>query len=679
MLNINYLPVHFSVFLILGIILGTLFSFLLDLLFAIMTILLVLLFYLYYMAEESYAPPYFFVIITAVLFLNIGILSITSIKPKYQKGHYMNFMKSENRTVLKISKILKNSKVYERYEASIIELNGQNVLGKVLLHTKKDSLGKIFNIDELLYTSNRFEEMQSPLSPYEFDYKKYLKHQGIYHQMTFGENEYITMGLGETSLKGLAHSIRERIHKELERYNFSGDELSIINALLLGNRTDISKVQFQQYRDAGAIHILALSGLHIGIILLFLNFLFHPLEKLANGKLAKLVIIIACLWSYALLAGLTASIIRAVAMFTAISIGMLSNRPTEVRNSLIISLFFLLLSNPLYLFDIGFQLSYTAVFSIVWLQPVFHGFWIPKSKLMRYFWNLLTVSLAAQLGLLPLTLFYFHQFPSLFFVSSLIIIPFLGVILGLGFLIIILALFHILPEFLADIYELILRTMNNFVAFISFQDGFVLRNITMSIYLLFSCYVFMICSVTWLKKRSVKNFYFLLFSILIVQVNLTYEKFIIQYSNQFIVFNQSRETILVNRSGENIVVFKNNNEPNKSSYSSLLSYKNAFGNLNFENAIGIKNVLKINSKNVLIIDSLAIYNDIGFDPEIVILINSPKINIERMIDILRPKTVIADVSNYRSFASKWEKSCEKKSVQFYNTSLDGAFVYEYPP
>ena len=176
---------------------------------------------------------------------------------------------------------------------------------------------------------------------------------------------------------------------------------------------------------------------------------------------------------------------------------MLSNRPTEVRNSLIISLFFLLLSNPLYLFDIGFQLSYTAVFSIVWLQPVFHGFWIPKSKLMRYFWNLLTVSLAAQLGLLPLTLFYFHQFPSLFFVSSLIIIPFLGVILGLGFLIIILALFHILPEFLADIYELILRTMNNFVAFISFQDGFVLRNITMSIYLLFSCYVFMICSVTW--------------------------------------------------------------------------------------------------------------------------------------------------------------------------------------
>lgn len=95
--------------------------------------------------------------------------------------------------------------------------------------------------------------------------------------------------------------------------------------------------------------------------------------------------------------------------------------------------------------------------------------------------------------------------------------------------------------------------------------------------------------------------------------------------------------------------------------------------------LGIKNVLKINSKNVLIIDSSAIYNNIGFDPEIVILINSPKINIERMIDILHPKTVIADGSNYRSFASKWRKSCAKKSVQFYNTSLDGAFVYEYPP
>ena len=650
-----------------------------DLLFAVIAILLLLLFYSYLKAETSYDPPLLFVIITAFLFVSIGILALKIKDPQYQKEHYKNFMKAENKTILKICKVLKSNKRYNRYEANIIEMNGQNVMGKVLLNVKKDSVDNTLNIDELLYSSNQLEEVQSPLNPYEFDYKEYLKHQEIVHRMSLGKEDFKTLGLGEISVKGIAHSMRARINVELEKYDFSGDELSIVNALLLGQRRGISKIQFQQYRDAGAIHILAVSGLHIGIILLFLNFLFQPIENLKNGKLMKLIIIIACLWTYALLAGLSASIIRSVAMFTALSIGMASDRPTEVKNSLVISLFFLLLLHPFYLFDVGFQLSYTAVFSIVWLQPVFSGFWIPKQKLWRYFWNLLTVTFAAQLGILPLTLFYFHQFPGLFFVSSLVIIPFLGILLGFGFLIIFLALMHILPQFIADLFELTLRIMNDFVAFISLQEGFILKTISMSNYLLISSYIFIICSVYCLKSRSIKNLYFLLFSILIVQINLTFEKIKIQNSNQFIVFHQSRNTIIGNRSGENLEVFNNDDKANKSSYNPLNAYKNAMSNLKFENALRLKNVLKINSKNVLIIDSSSIYNIFNFNPEIVILINSPKINLDRMIDILHPKTVIADGSNYRSYALKWGESCKENSIQFYNTYEDGAFVYNYTP
>jgi competence protein ComEC len=607
------------------------------------------------------------------------MISIKSRNLQYQKDHYLNFVEVENKSILKISKILRNNKKYNRYEANIIEMNGQNVMGKVLLNTEKDSLDKVFNIDELLYSPNQLKEIRRPLNPYEFDYKEYLKNQQIVHRMTLGNEDFKVLGSGETTVKGIAHSIRARINVELKKYNFSKEELSIVNALLLGQRRDISKVQFEQYRDAGAIHILAVSGLHIGIILLFLNFLFQPLEKLKNGKLIKLIIIIACLWTYALLAGLSASIIRSVAMFTAISIGMASDRPTDVKNSLIISLFFLLLLNPFYLFDVGFQLSYTAVFSIFWLQPFFYGFWRPKQKLSRYFWNLITVTFAAQLGILPLTLFYFHQFPGLFFVSSLIIIPFLGILLGFGFLIIFLALMHILPQFLANIFELTLRIMNDVVAFISFQEYFILKNISMSIYLLFSSYALILCSVTWLKGRSIKNLYFLLISILIVQINLTFEKIKIQKSNQFIVFHQSKNTIIGNRTADTLEVFKNDGKDNKNVYHPLNAYKNALSNLKVKKALRLKNVLKINSTNVLIIDSSAIYNIYNFNPEIVLLINSPKINLDRMIDVLHPKTVIADGSNYRSYALKWGKSCMEKSVQFHNTSIDGAFVYNYSP
>ena len=376
---------------------------------------------------------------------------------------------------------------------------------------------------------------------------------------------------------------------------------------------------------------------------------------------------------------MSASIIRSVAMFTAISIGMASDRPTEVKNSLIISLFFLLLLNPYYLFDVGFQLSYTAVFSIVWLQPVFSGFWTPKQKLLRYFWNLLTVTFAAQLGILPLTLFYFHQFPGLFFVSSLIILPFLGIILGFGFLIIFLALLHILPQFMADLYELILKTMNNFVAFISFQEEFVVKNSSMSLYLLLACYVLIIGGVMWLKSKSIKSLYLFLVSVLIFQIILTFEKFKTQNSNQFIVFHQTKNTAIGNRLGENFVLYKSDNKAYTSTSYFLDAYKNSFPNLKFEAVTEIKNILRIGSKNVLIIDSSAIYTDLSFNPEIVILINSPKVNMDRMIDLLHPTTVIADGSNYRSYALKWGESCKENAIQFYNTSVDGAFVYNYTP
>ncbi len=679
LLNINYLPVHFSVFLILGIILGFEFSYSMNIVLTIIVISLLLLVYLCFRVELSYEPSLSFVIIAAFLFVNIGILSITSKNPQNQRRHYTKFVNSENNTVLRISKLLKPNRAYNRYEANVIELNGQNVLGKVLLNAKKDSIDKVLNIDEILYTSNLYLDIQGAMNPYEFNYKEYLKHQHIHHQLTIESKNFVVLGPGKISFKGAAHSLRRRINRELGRYNFADNELSIINALLLGQRRDISKRQFQQYRDAGAIHILAVSGLHIGIILLFLNFLFQPIEKFKKGKWAKLIIIIACLWAYAFLAGLSASIIRSVAMFTAIAIGMALNRPMEVRNSLIISLFFLLLLNPFYLFDVGFQLSYTAVFSIVWLQPIFSGIWIPKTKLLRYFWNLLMVTFSAQLGILPLTLFYFHQFPGLFFVSSLVIIPFLGIILGLGFLVIILALMHILPQFLAEFYESTLRMMNYFVALISHQEGMIIKNISFSVLLLLCSYLLMICSISWLKIKSLKNLYSLLVSILILQSSLIFEKFNIQNSNQFIVFHQAKNTVLGNRSGENLVVYKNYKSPYKSLYSPLRSYKNALPNLKIKRRSGIKNVLKIGSKNILIIDSSAIYNNFSFSPDMILLINSPKINMERMIEKLHPKIVIADGSNYRSYALKWDKTCEEKSIQFYNTSIYGAFVYNYTP
>ena len=158
---------------------------------------------------------------------------------------------------------------------------------------------------------------------------------------------------------------------------------SVIKALLLGQRNDLSTELLDSYKNAGAIHILALSGLHIGILLLLLNYLFYPLTYLKNGIIFKTVLVLLCLWSFAFVAGLSASVVRAVTMFSFFAYGKALNRVNNGFNLTAISAFGLLFFNPNYLFQVGFQLSYAAVIAIIWIYPKLQRFWYPSSLFMK--------------------------------------------------------------------------------------------------------------------------------------------------------------------------------------------------------------------------------------------------------------------------------------------------------
>lgn len=675
MLNLKFLPVQFSFFLILGIVLGFLFEISLYMIFIAVLVSFVFLIYFYFKAEISFKSPIYFVFFTSIIFLFIGILRIELQSPKHQKNHYSKTYTSKNKLILKIDKVLKTSKYYNKYEAKVIQVNQNITKGKILINRKKNE--NPFKVDEVLLTNNELTQVSKSLNPNAFDYQEYLKKQGVYHQIYLDKNNYIKLKNNQKTKKGIAFTFREKINKALSNYNFSPNELAIINAILLGQRQDINQEVFENYKNAGAIHILAVSGLHIGIILLFLNFLLQSLENFNKGKIFKLVIIIFCLWLYAFIAGLSASVVRAVTMFTAIAIGWMSNRPSSVKNSLVVSLFFLLLINPLFLFDVGFQLSYTAVFTIVVLHSYLKNLWNPKHKIVDYFWQLLMVSFAAQIGILPLSLYYFHQFPGLFFISSLVIIPFLGFILGGGIFIILLAWLQILPQFFADFYGLIIYLMNNFVAIIAQQEFFIFQNINFSFLSMLAVYLFLIASVQWVYKKTNYNLIYVLMAIISMQMVKVYEKNQNQKTNEFIVFHQVKKSILGNRIGNKMYIYYNSDSTNIKENNILKNYKRSFSKLTIQQNYNTKNVLKIDSKKTLIIDSIGIYSDLEFIPETVILTQSPKINLDRLIKTIHPKTIIADGSNYKSYTKLWQKTCKSNAIYFHDTSTKGAYQYRY--
>ena len=274
-----------------------------------------------------------------------------------------------------------------------------------------------------------------------------------------------------------------------------------MNALLLGQRQDISDELTANYSKAGAVHILAISGLHVGIILVLLSFVLKPLERVKRGKLIKLVLIISFLWFFAVLAGMSASVTRAVTMFSALALGQFFNKKNAVEQSLVFSMFIIVLWKPIFLFDIGFQLSYLAVFGIIWIQPLVYNAWTPKLYIAAKGWQLFTVSLAAQIGVLPLSLFYFHQFPGLFFVSNLLIIPFLGVILGIGIIVVVLSYYSVLPAFMVTIYGGVISVLNKTVVFIARQETFLFSDISFSAIKMFFLYLLIIAYFQFILKK----------------------------------------------------------------------------------------------------------------------------------------------------------------------------------
>jgi competence protein ComEC len=588
-------------------------------------------------------------------------------------NYFEKHLKNTSKVILAIDKVLKPGNYHHKYVADVVQLDSKKTTGHVLLNIEKDSTSLLFHTGDLVFLKNKFQDIKSSLNPHQFNYKHYLKKQGINQQVYITHQEILLLDESKVSLLRFIDAFRVKIQKSLRRYHFTDDELAVMNALLLGQRQEISKQLSDNYSKAGAIHILAVSGLHVGVILLILSFILKPLERVNNGKLIKLVLVILSLWFFAILAGLSASVIRAVTMFSAIALGQFFNKRNAVEHSLIFSMFIILLWKPLFLFDVGFQLSYTAVFGIIWIQPVLYQLWKPNFFIVDKGWQLITVSVAAQLGVLPISLFYFHQFPALFFISNLIIIPFLGVILGLGLVVLVLSYESILPLFLEGFYGDVISILNKVVAFVARQESFLFSEISFSALKMIFSYLLIISGFQLFLKLNTKRCFLFFGSILAFQCVLILEKYTIAQKSEFIVFHKSKNSIIGIRKGSSFELYHSMDSLQISSQKLLINYK-VGENISSQNYHKLSNLMYYDKQVVLIIDKDGLYDIKELNNPIVLLRQSPKINLQRLVKKLKPAIIIADGSNYKSYIENWKTTCKNFKTPFWTTYNQGAYV-----
>ncbi|WP_299322467.1 ComEC/Rec2 family competence protein [uncultured Maribacter sp.] len=665
-----FIPIRLTLLLIVGILIGYFFS--LNLLYTLyITVFLFLLLAGIFFFEKN-TKSILFGTIAALTFVSLGIYSYTAAQPINHNSHYSNHQSTKDELwTLKIKEVLKPNQFSTRYFATVKNIENEHVSGTILLTIPKDSVNLSLAIDDEFVTYTEAKAISSPLNPHQFDYKKYLENLGVYHSIQIEHDKLVKIKSSQTTLLGIAARARNHIIKKLDKENFGADELGVIQALLLGQRSDISEETYTNYQKAGAVHILAVSGLHIGILLLVIQFLLSPLKNIPNGRTLILILSVLFLWVFAFIAGLSASIIRATTMFTFVAYALYLNRPSNTFNILALSILFILLFiNPNLLFQVGFQMSYAAVFAILWIFPLLKQLWFPKNKVVRYFWQLLCVSIAAQLGVLPISLFYFHQFPGLFFVSNLVIVPALGLILGMGILVIALSLLNWLPTQLVWFYNEIISLMNSLIAWVAKQENFIFSTISFDFIQLLLSVLVLIMGVELFTKFNYKRIVFFLLSILCFQGWTIYQEYEARSKSEVMVLHQTRKSLIFNRSGDDLSILTN---PDNIPDYLISDYKTA-ERIDLVRYDSLKNSYTLEDESLLVIDSAGIYSKSAFHK--ILLTQSPKINLNRLLDSINPKVIIADGSNYKSYISRWEETCIKNKIPFHYTGEKGAYYFE---
>jgi competence protein ComEC len=400
-------------------------------------------------------------LITALLFL-AGWQNVIRYNELNNSNHFSKT--TAQFLVVKISSEpgLKNniSRFTANVEQSISKGKKLPVTGTLLVAIKDSAAGKLYYGDELLIPA-KYTPVEPPYVPASFNYKNYLAGQNIFYQAFFTPKQHVLLQTDAGNpLIAYSLRLRQRLVAKLKSNMHDTAAIAVASTLILGYKADLSSDILQAYSKTGTVHVLSVSGAHVAIIYILLTLAFGFLDRHKFGKLLKAVIMITMIWYYSLLSGFSPAVCRAAVMISMVIIGKTFNRYINTLNILAISAFLLLLYDPFFIADVGFQLSYLAVFGLIVFQPVVYKWLVIKNKWADKLWALCSVSIAAQVVTFPLSAFYFHQFPVYFLISNLFIMVPTAVIMYAGLLFLLLPQIPVVSSTIAYILEKSIVFMN---------------------------------------------------------------------------------------------------------------------------------------------------------------------------------------------------------------------------
>lgn len=661
---------------------------------------LIILIVVNYFYKTSY--QYRWVFGATVVFL-LAILGIKTVEVHHQlndKNHFSYIQDYQGQAIIKVTEPVTEKNNSFQLNGNVICVIGKDstfsTIGKIVIYLEKDSLASSIEYGDIIITEFNFQETQPPSNPNEFNYKKFLANNNIFHQAYRRSGDWHNSGINKGNwLLSNANMLRENALNILENNNIKGREYAVTSALVLGYKENLDEELQKGFAGAGAMHVLCVSGLHVGIIFLVINIVLGFLKRIKRGNIIKTLLIISLIWLYAAITGFSPSVQRATTMFTFVAISHSFSHKTNIYNTLAASALFLMVIDSYIITKIGFQLSYLAVIGIVSMQPKIYKKLVFKNKLMDKAWGIISVSIAAQLATGPLGLYYFNQFPNYFILTNLIVIPLSSIIIYLALCVIVFSSISFISEILGELLSYLVRIMHQSVIWIESLPGSVSSNIfisTTEMFLLFTIITSLSITILLAKKKMLISSLIL---ILIMLISFSFRDIQNSKNRQIIVYNINNETAIDVISGKNNLFIASEFLIENTERAEFQTKENRLKNGIINNTIA----LDINHKKTIFTDGWAIVDNIlefnnhkfyflnksnekiihdsnvRFD--YLIVSQNPRVSASEIIRSYNPQKIIIDSSNNYYNIKLWKEECEKSGLECWSVRENGAYIKKF--
>ncbi|MEN9950383.1 MAG: hypothetical protein RLY85_1135 [Bacteroidota bacterium] len=601
-----------------------------------------------------------------LLLVSLGGLAVIRQQKTYPAD---SFTVESSWQVLKLKEGPSKTKSGSRYTVEVYDASVKNKkrLGAAFLYLTGQQHDQ-FKIGDLLLVGNSPQSIKPSKNPYGFDFHQFARRKGI--AMTLhGDTDLSVVHLGNAAgwldkiTQGLRTFLLDALKKNIPDQTLCG----LAEAMLTGYREDLDRTLLKAYTDTGVVHIIAISGLHLGLIFGLADLFLRKSVPKRYVPAIGFLVILPMLWIFAVMTGSSASVLRSVIMFTIMLLGNVLGKRNSSMNGLLASATILLLFNPNMAWDIGFQLSYAAVASILLFEKPIRKMLYLRNKMAVYGWSMISITLSAQVLTTPFILIHFHRFPLLFLFSNLVAVPLSSIILILEIVLCLAHGIHIGGAFIGMLVSELLKTMNGYVLVMNGIHFNRVDAIHISLPMMLLYTLMGVFSYSYIQKPKRTSLVLCLLMFLVVPVFKQVENYLLQDKKEWIILPVTGASCLVHRHGDYASIVIRTNNPKdlpgvvdncRQALDAMAIRKTVWSKLpETPSVVGLP--VRIDGQNT-IVSLLSGLEALPFQA--------------KTASLQAPSIIVADGSNKLWKIREWQKRSQELHLRFLSTPYDGALT-----